>query len=158
MPDTSPTERTTRKEYHLRLPERDVSARPNIERMRRTSTKVGWSWNAAVQCCPAKIIALTRDPITAIIIITAIGQITLHKIKFCHTLFLSNLIFSASPLRAISLSRSTLPKRTLRFIESLRTNTHPIASRRNLSSIAATMNITKPKGICIKTGCVEAHW
>jgi len=35
VPDTSPAERTTRKEYHLRLPERDVTAMPNIERTQR---------------------------------------------------------------------------------------------------------------------------
>ena len=39
VPDTSPTERTTRKEYHLRLPERDVTARPNIERAQRKRMK-----------------------------------------------------------------------------------------------------------------------
>jgi len=33
VPDTRPTERTIRKEYHFRQPERDVTARPNIERM-----------------------------------------------------------------------------------------------------------------------------
>jgi len=32
-PNTRSTERTTRKEYHIRLPERDVTARLNFERM-----------------------------------------------------------------------------------------------------------------------------
>jgi len=39
VPDTSPAERTTRKEYHYRLPERDVTARPNIERTQRKRMK-----------------------------------------------------------------------------------------------------------------------
>ena len=39
VPDTRPTERTTLKEYHLRLPERDVSAMPNIERTQRKKMK-----------------------------------------------------------------------------------------------------------------------
>jgi len=39
VPDTSPTERTVRKEYHFRLPERDVSTRPNIERAQRKRMK-----------------------------------------------------------------------------------------------------------------------
>jgi len=40
VPDTSQTERTTRKEYHYRLPERDVTARPNIERTQRKRMRV----------------------------------------------------------------------------------------------------------------------
>jgi len=40
VPDTMPTERTTRKEYHFHLPERDVTARPNIERMQRKRMKM----------------------------------------------------------------------------------------------------------------------
>jgi len=38
------TERTIRKEYHLRLPERDVTARPHIERMQRKRMKMAWTW------------------------------------------------------------------------------------------------------------------
>ena len=37
--NTNPAKRTARKEYHLRLPERDVTARPNIERMQRKRMK-----------------------------------------------------------------------------------------------------------------------
>ena len=33
--NTRSTERASHKAYHLRLPERDVIARPNIERMQR---------------------------------------------------------------------------------------------------------------------------
>ena len=39
VPDTRPTERTARKEYHFRLPERDVTARSNIERKQRKKMK-----------------------------------------------------------------------------------------------------------------------
>ena len=39
-PNTSPVERTTRKEeYHFRLPEWDVTARPNIERTQHKRMK-----------------------------------------------------------------------------------------------------------------------
>ena len=41
-PDSRSTERTTRKAYHFRLPERDVTARPNIERMQRKRMKAVW--------------------------------------------------------------------------------------------------------------------
>jgi len=38
-PNTSPAERTTREEYHFRLPEQGVSARPNIKRTQRKRMK-----------------------------------------------------------------------------------------------------------------------
>jgi len=39
VPDTNPTERTIREEYHFRLPERGVTARPNIERTQHKRMK-----------------------------------------------------------------------------------------------------------------------
>jgi|GEM_PF-3275837 len=43
-PDSRSTERTTRKGYHYRLLERDVSARLNIERMQCKRMKAAWMW------------------------------------------------------------------------------------------------------------------
>ena len=43
VPDTRPTERTTREEYHLRLPGREATAMPNIERAQRKRMKVAWA-------------------------------------------------------------------------------------------------------------------
>ena len=40
-PDSHSTERTSRKEYHRRLPERDVTARLNVERMQRKKNEGG---------------------------------------------------------------------------------------------------------------------
>jgi len=41
-PNSRSIERTTRKEYHRRLPERDVTARLNVERMQRKRMKAAW--------------------------------------------------------------------------------------------------------------------
>ena len=47
--NTRPTERTTRKEYHLRLPERDVVVMPNIEWTVAQKKESGIGMNEAVR-------------------------------------------------------------------------------------------------------------